>query len=155
MLKESAMTRALLVIPTAAPASCLSADLAFSPRPLLPDISELREFKPCPKHSHQSPCGGKRWGHEAPGHCPAHVLLHFLFGFVGFKANKNHSEVKTLLMGEIINQQVCWMHSVWYRVGGLQGMSVLLFWKARGQLPRNLLCPVLQGVGISNVCWKK
>lgn len=109
MLKEPATTKALLVIPAAAPASWLSAALAFSPCPLLPDISELREFKLCPKHSHQSPCGGKRWGHEAPGHCPAHILLHFLFGFVAFEANKNHAKVKTLLMSKIINQQVCWM----------------------------------------------
>lgn len=112
MLKESGTARALLGIPAAAPDSWLPAALAFSPRPLLPDISELWEFKLCPKHSHQSPCGGKRWGHEARGHCPAHVLLHFLFGFVAFEANKNHSKVETLLMSEIINQQVCWMHSV-------------------------------------------
>lgn len=108
------------------------------PVPWLPDISDLREFKPCPRHSHQSPCGGKRWGHEAPGHHPAHVLLHFLFGFVAFEANKSYSMVKTLLMGKIINQQVCWIHSIWYRVGGLQGTSVLLLWKGRAQFPRNL-----------------
>ena len=103
----------------------------------------LREFKPCPRHGHQSPRGGKRWGHEAPGHHPAHVLLHFLFGFVAFEANKGHSMVKTLLMGKIINQQICWMHSIWYCVEGPRGMSVLLLWKGRAQFPRNLSCPVL------------
>lgn len=85
----------------------------------------------------------KRWGHEAPGHRPAHVLLHFPFGFVAFEANKHYSMVKILLMGKIINQQVCWMHSIWYRVGGLQGTSTFLLQKGRAQFPRNLSCPVL------------